>query len=155
MNSAENEINVKKESIILQAFDIILIILYAIIAIIWLKAFISGFSYANIAFELLDIRNQAIVCYCIPCLIVIAIIAMGIYRVCQHLYYITWGWWLMALSGMAAVGRSIFQSLPLDNGNVLIGTFVFGIFGEIWIISLAMSVVVTICVYVKAKLEEI
>lgn len=147
--------NGKKENIIVRGLgvsDYILIVSYLILIIPWTAVVVKHFSATNMASELLNIKLQAMLCYICPYLIMLAVVVVGIVRIFQHLYYITWGTFAMAVSGIVAVGQSIFNQLPTDTGT-LIGKYVFNIYGEIWVISLIISIIVTICVYIRARID--
>ena len=133
-------------------FDIVLDIIYIAFAVLWTVVFLRDIKTVYLGFNIIGCGLQAVLCYMIPYIIVIIIAVLGIIRVSQHLYYITWGSIAMALSGIIGVGQSIFNQITVEDIYELIGAQVFNVYGQIWMASLGVAVILTILVYIKQRL---
>lgn len=138
----------KTRGLKLQVSDVFLIIFYIVLILPWTVVFVVNYEPANMVANFLDNGMIAKACYRLPYTLVLTMTVMGIVWIIQHRYYITWGAAIMAVSGVAAVGQSIFneQAFELDS---VIGIQVFNVYGEIWIVSLALSAILTLCIYIK------
>lgn len=133
------------------ASGIIMIVLYAVLAIPWTDAMYTHFGETLIAFGLLDAEIMGMTCYFLPYVIVVAMIVIGIFNIIRNKYYLLPGTVVAVLSVSMTIGAAIFNEVTFETGIAgFICYRVFNPYSVIWVRSLVLSVVIIIFAYAKS-----
>lgn len=133
----------------LKASDYILIALSVILVLIWADLFFSNYEITEMAFDWLgDDRVQGILCYVFFFAMIAAVAVAVIIDIFKRKYHVSLGVTAAAISLIVGVGKQVYDEVSFDTWE-LIWFRVFRVYGEIWIVSLVISVLLTVVLYAK------
>ena len=138
--------NVQKTGI--GATDIILVIIYILLAVPWTDLFVSNFMLTKTAFTFIDEQNIAMGFYTLPYLLILAVVVIGIVNVFQQKYHISLGVAVIILSVILLIGKAVYSEISFDTVK-LVAFRVFYVYGRLWIITLFFGIILTIFLYAK------
>lgn len=137
------------------ASGIIMIVLYVILAIPWTDIVLTHFGQTLIAFGLLDSEIVGMICYFLPCVIVITMIVIGIVNIIRNKYYMLPGVVVAVLSVCMKIGAAIFNAVTFETGMIgFICYRVFNPYSTIWVRSLVLSVLLIVFAYAKSRQKK-
>lgn len=134
----------------IKASDIFLLIIYIIWVLPWTSIVIANYEITKIAFSLLDSENVAMGCYMLPYILALLIVILGIIQIFQHSYHISFGGLTVILPVAAGIGKVIFNEVSFDTAK-LIGYRVFLVYGQEWIPTLVIGIILTVFLYAKSN----
>ena len=133
----------------LKATDYILLVLSGILTLIWTNAFVSNYEATELAFEWLgDDGKQGLLCYLFFFALILGTVIAVIVDIFKRKYHVSLGVTAFVISLIIGVGKQVYDELAFDTWE-LIWFRVFRVYGEIWILSLVISVLLTVVLYAK------